>query len=551
MLADGPGRRPDLERVTSDGRTALAASCWRGEHACARLLLAAGAEVDHADADGRTALGPPRAPATPPPCACASSAGPTRSAEGRAPRSLLRGRGRRDVHASVRGGVAGGARRRARASWTPTCDPRAGDGERPRAAQPRRPGQRGPIETDAAHPRDVAGRGREGGARARKPPPRLARLGARRRTARAGQRAARGRARRGAARADRRAWRRRAASARRAREPRALPAQDDLSTMTSWTPKTPKRPIRRLMTRRLFDTRPSLHARRRSAARAARRARAGRVPRRPRAPRGTPSGGARSRSAARTSRRGRRGGARRRARRARVCHETERETLHHRARLLRALGALGDERDKALSPSEALLVARARRGLASPSARAKRARARNTERRSRTCRTRWPGSDERSARSRRRSSAEARAGNRASRASVRRGVAPPPRAAASFLDGSRSWTPRSDEADADDGRNGRGGTTQGHQAVLGREEAHARAGTVAQKKNRKEKYQFYKPRFFTYTPIVSMRNRARKRASRFVNGRISSFEHFFWRFSRTGESPTLGVPSDSRGHLVT
>ena len=56
MLADGPGRRPDLERVTSDGRTALAASCWRGEHACARLLLAAGAEVDHADADGRTAL---------------------------------------------------------------------------------------------------------------------------------------------------------------------------------------------------------------------------------------------------------------------------------------------------------------------------------------------------------------------------------------------------------------------------------------------------------------------------------------------------------------
>ena len=56
MLADGPGRRPDLERVTSDGRTALAASCWRGNHACARLLLAAGAEVDHADADGRTAL---------------------------------------------------------------------------------------------------------------------------------------------------------------------------------------------------------------------------------------------------------------------------------------------------------------------------------------------------------------------------------------------------------------------------------------------------------------------------------------------------------------
>ena len=56
LAADGPGRRPDLERVTSDGRTALAASCWRGEHACARLLLAAGAEVDHADADGRTAL---------------------------------------------------------------------------------------------------------------------------------------------------------------------------------------------------------------------------------------------------------------------------------------------------------------------------------------------------------------------------------------------------------------------------------------------------------------------------------------------------------------
>lgn len=56
MLSDGPGRRPDLERVTSDGRTALTASCWRGNHACARLLLAAGAEVDHADADGRTAL---------------------------------------------------------------------------------------------------------------------------------------------------------------------------------------------------------------------------------------------------------------------------------------------------------------------------------------------------------------------------------------------------------------------------------------------------------------------------------------------------------------
>ena len=56
LLADGPGFRPDLERVTSDGRTALAASCWRGEHVCSRLLLAAGAEVDHADADGRTAL---------------------------------------------------------------------------------------------------------------------------------------------------------------------------------------------------------------------------------------------------------------------------------------------------------------------------------------------------------------------------------------------------------------------------------------------------------------------------------------------------------------
>jgi ankyrin repeat protein len=56
LLSDGPGFRPDLERVTSDGRTALTASCWRGNHACARLLLAAGAEVDHADADGRTAL---------------------------------------------------------------------------------------------------------------------------------------------------------------------------------------------------------------------------------------------------------------------------------------------------------------------------------------------------------------------------------------------------------------------------------------------------------------------------------------------------------------
>ena len=56
LLADGPGQRPDLERVTDDGRTALTASCWRGHHHCVKLLLAAGAEVNHPDADGRTAM---------------------------------------------------------------------------------------------------------------------------------------------------------------------------------------------------------------------------------------------------------------------------------------------------------------------------------------------------------------------------------------------------------------------------------------------------------------------------------------------------------------
>lgn len=49
-------RHPDLERVNEDGRTALIASCWKGNHACTKLLLDAGALVNTVDLDGRSAL---------------------------------------------------------------------------------------------------------------------------------------------------------------------------------------------------------------------------------------------------------------------------------------------------------------------------------------------------------------------------------------------------------------------------------------------------------------------------------------------------------------
>ena len=250
---------------------------------------------------GARRCGPPRAPATPPPCACASSAGATSTGRTRVAKPL-RGRGRRDVHASVRGGVAGGARRRARASGRrrgPTRRRRRG----PRAAQPRRPGQRGHTpRTRGASARCCWTRSRRW-RRARKPPPGT-RAGARRRTARASRAGARD-AR--AARLERADAQARVAAAwvekreGRAREPPRFRRKTTSRTMTSETPKTPKRPIRRLMTRRLVSTRASIVARARRAGRAARRARAGRVPRRLARARGTPSGGARSRSGPRTS----------------------------------------------------------------------------------------------------------------------------------------------------------------------------------------------------------------------------------------------------------
>ena len=255
------GRRPDLERVTSDGRTALAASCWRGNHACARACCWQRApRWTMRTRTGARRCGPPRAPATPPPCACASSAGVTST--GRTARREAFSAGAGVATCTPVRGVAGGARRRARASGRrrgPTRRRRRG----PRAAQPRRPGQRGPHREHAAHPRDAAGRGREGGEERESRRRGLA-PGRGRRTART--RSQRWRATRAARleRADAQArvaaaWvEKREARARAA----ALPAQDDLSDDDFGDSKTPKRPIRRLMTRRLVRrARPSCRRR--------------------------------------------------------------------------------------------------------------------------------------------------------------------------------------------------------------------------------------------------------------------------------------------------
>ena len=40
----------------SELRTALRAACWAGHLACVKLLLEAGAELNHEDSEGRTAL---------------------------------------------------------------------------------------------------------------------------------------------------------------------------------------------------------------------------------------------------------------------------------------------------------------------------------------------------------------------------------------------------------------------------------------------------------------------------------------------------------------
>ena len=37
-------------------RTALRAACWAGHLDCVKLLLEAGADIDHVDSEGRTAL---------------------------------------------------------------------------------------------------------------------------------------------------------------------------------------------------------------------------------------------------------------------------------------------------------------------------------------------------------------------------------------------------------------------------------------------------------------------------------------------------------------